>query len=309
MNEAEQDGPDWFRGALADRPERSLIEVEGAAIELLTWGRTGQPGLLFLHGNTAHADWWSYIAPFFAAEHRVAALSYSGMGGSAWREAYSIDLFAAEAIAAAEAAGLFEAEAKPWIVAHSFGGVVGLRSLDRIADRVGGLIIVDNGARDPAGPARPVPLGRPHRVFASRQAALDQFKLRPPQPCDNDFVLRHLAAHAIVQTSSDENPSEAGEPGWTWKFDPFVFDDIGEDPTGGSAKRIAACTTPLAFIWGEQSALLPADLRERTRASVPPGTPFVEIPQAGHHVMVDQPLAFVATLRALLETYGREHTT
>ena len=37
--------------------------------------------LLFLHGNGAHADWWSFIAPFFAAEYRVAALSWSGMGG------------------------------------------------------------------------------------------------------------------------------------------------------------------------------------------------------------------------------------
>ena len=49
-------------------PERSFVEVDGAGIELLTWGDQGKPGILFLHGNGAHADWWSFIAPFFARD-------------------------------------------------------------------------------------------------------------------------------------------------------------------------------------------------------------------------------------------------
>ena len=81
--------PAWFDKALADAPERTTVEVEGAAIELLTWGEVGKPGLVFLHGNGAHADWWSFIAPFFAADYRIAALSWSGQGGSGWRERYS----------------------------------------------------------------------------------------------------------------------------------------------------------------------------------------------------------------------------
>jgi pimeloyl-ACP methyl ester carboxylesterase len=32
----------------------------------------------------------------------------------------------------------------------------------------------------------------------------------------------------------------------------------------------------------------------------PPGSPLVEVPDADHHVMIDQPLAFVAALRGLL---------
>ena len=56
----------WFAAAIAREPERSTYEVDGAAIELLTWGDVGKPGLLFLHGNAAHADWWSFIAPLFA---------------------------------------------------------------------------------------------------------------------------------------------------------------------------------------------------------------------------------------------------
>ena len=45
-----------------------MIEVEGAKVEVLAWGQRGKPGLMFLHGGAAHADWWSFIAPFFAAQ-------------------------------------------------------------------------------------------------------------------------------------------------------------------------------------------------------------------------------------------------
>ena len=31
--------------------------------------------------------------------------------------------------------------------------------------------------------------------------------------------------------------------------------------------------------------------------------PFIEIPEARHHVMLDQPLAFVAALRTLLQEW------
>jgi len=88
--------PTWFSAALARAPERALVPVLGADIELLTWGAVGKPGLIFVHGNSAHADWWSFIAPFLAGDYRVAALSLSGMGGSDWRETYSFETFAAE---------------------------------------------------------------------------------------------------------------------------------------------------------------------------------------------------------------------
>jgi len=74
--------PAWFEAAIARAPERSRIPVEGVGIELLTWGEVGKPGLLFLHGNGAHADWWSFIAPSFADDWRVAAISWSGAGAA-----------------------------------------------------------------------------------------------------------------------------------------------------------------------------------------------------------------------------------
>ena len=44
------------------------------------------------------------------------------MGGSDWREAYSFETFADEIHGCAQAAGLYETEAAPVYIGHSFGG-------------------------------------------------------------------------------------------------------------------------------------------------------------------------------------------
>ena len=84
--------PEWFNRVLAQSPQRLWPIVADVRIETLVWGREGAPGLLLLHGNGAHADWWSFIAPFLAQDFRVVAMSWSGMGGSDWRSAYSVDV-------------------------------------------------------------------------------------------------------------------------------------------------------------------------------------------------------------------------
>src|ERR1700744_5964280 len=104
--------PAWFADAMEKRPETTLVEVEGAKIETLTWGERGRPGLLLLHGSGAHAGWWRFIAPSLAEEYRVCAMSWSGMGGSQWGETYTTETFIAEAFASADAAGLFDSAAK-----------------------------------------------------------------------------------------------------------------------------------------------------------------------------------------------------
>ena len=101
--------PDWFSQALADAPERSEVRVQGTPVETLAWGRRGDPGLLLLHGNGAHADWYSFIGPLLKPGRRVVAISFSGAGGSGWRTQYSVAQWADEALAAAEATGLYEA--------------------------------------------------------------------------------------------------------------------------------------------------------------------------------------------------------
>jgi len=113
--------PAWFVDALAKAPERRLVRVLDANIEVLTWGQVGKPGLIFVHGNSAHADWWSFIAPFLMDAYRVASVSLSGMGGSDWRETYTFEGFATEIHEAARFGGLYEAPVKPIFIPFSWG--------------------------------------------------------------------------------------------------------------------------------------------------------------------------------------------
>jgi len=302
---AKPPAPAWFAPALAHAPERTFIPVAGANIESLAWGERGKPGLLLMHGNAAHADWYSFIAPFFAERFRVVAMSWSGMGGSDWRETYEVELFAAEAMAAAEAGGLFDGPVKPVFVAHSFGALT-LRYLSvRHGDKLAGAVVLDSRTdmmgrppRDGETPNRPGPPGatdrtKPNNVYPTLEAALARFRLAPPQPCDNHYLVDHIARLSLKRAPM---PDGSGE-GWTWKFDPFLFRNFSvSDPDALSGE--ASC--PLAMIWGAQSAIIQMDRLGMIKSMKGRG-PMLEIPSSGHHVMLDQPLALVTALDGLLQ--------
>lgn len=291
LNGVKPPAPAWFDRALATAPERAFVMVEGAKIETLSWGRRGDPGILLLHGNGAHADWWSPLAPFFAADgYHVVALSWSGMGGSDWRESYSGPLFAQEVLAVCEATGLFAGPHKPVLLAHSFGGFIAGYCSAQYGDRFSAKITADSPVRPP-GFVHDGPPSRSHanRVYPTFEAALSRFRLAPSQPCENLWYVDHIGRGSIKPVDG----------GFTWKFDPFVFRDLkfGETTSGP--------TCPCAYLWGEQSVLMTPEVVAYMRAVAPAGSPFVPIPEAAHHLMLDQPLPFVAAIRGLLAGWAR----
>ena len=280
--------PGWFTNAIAEEPERRMVEVEGAPIELLTWGEVGKPGLVFLHGNGAHADWWSFIAPFFAADYRIAAISWSGMGGSGWRERYTSELFAREIMAAIDTGRLGE---KPLVVAHSFGGYQALYAAGAYGERISGAVIVDAVIHPPEKRWNGPPSRQhPNRVYPTLTEALARFRLAPPQGCENLYIADYIARRSLIEV----------EGGWTWKFDPFMWSRFDRSDLGELLPRLRA---PLAMIWGERSRLVDQEALDYMAGLLPPDMPTVVIPDADHHVMIDQPLAFVAALRGLLAAW------
>jgi pimeloyl-ACP methyl ester carboxylesterase len=292
----EPPAPNWFKTAVAQAPERSFVDVLGARIETLTWGRRGDPGLLLVHGNTAHADWWSFIAPILAQNYRVAAFSLSGMGGSDWREAYSLPIFAQEAHAVAEAAGLYDHGAKPVFVGHSFGGSNVFYAATRHADWMRAAVLIDAGLGGPP----PVEEGFPspemrtrHRVYATLPDALARFRLMPPQSCENAYIADFIARRSLTRA-----PLDGGGEGWTWRFDPKMWSKLDKSaletllvPPGPRA--------PMVHIIGENSAII-AKASDTPKRRLPADVRSFVIPDSEHHVMIDQPLALVAALRGLL---------
>jgi pimeloyl-ACP methyl ester carboxylesterase len=282
--------PAWADAALAQTPEAFSVTVEGAEIEALAWGPRGAPGLLMLHGNGAHARWWSPLAPFFAADgFRVVALSFSGMGGSQWRTRYSAEIYAQEMLAVSAAGGL----TRPLLMAHSFGGFIALHAAVHHAHAFDGLISIDSPIEPPDWPrGGPPRRTKANPVYATLPEILARFRLAPPQGCENLWYLDHIARGSVREA----------EGGYTWRFDPFVMSHMDMESPALIAGKVPG---PMAVIYGDRSWLMPPAVVAYMKTITPPGTAFVPIPEAEHHLMLDQPLPFVAAVRALLGAWGR----
>ncbi|MDZ4868515.1 MAG: alpha/beta hydrolase [Alphaproteobacteria bacterium] len=290
--------PAWFEHAVATPAESAFVEVANARIHYLRWGDRKRPGLLLVHGNGAHAYWWSYIAPFLAREYNVAAIDMSGMGDSDKRPQYKMDYYVEEQLAVLRDAGMFDNAEPPVIVAHSFGGFVTILTGALHGDKLAGTVIVDSPVNPPERGEQGPPHRemRPHRIYPSLTEALARFRLAPEQPCENDYVVDFIARKSLKQVDG----------GWTWKFDPAIWTRFS---IGDTAERLRATKCRIAIMRGEMSVLLPAEVGDYMFNLLGRAAPVIEIPQARHHVMLDQPLAFVAALRALLADWNHSVPT
>ena len=278
--------PGWYEMLRGEQPEESRVTVDGAGIEVLAWGERGRPGILLVHGNRAHARWWGPVAPLLARDYRVASLSLSGTGGSEWREHYTSAQHAAELFAAIDAAGLAVGGRRPMVAAHSFGGIPAATAARLRGAELAGVAFVDSFIVPPAmRPNGPMP-ERASRHYPDLATALSRFRLSPSQPNDAPYILDDVARAGLVE--------EGGV--WRWRFDPDLMQKLDmAEPWD----LLAAPPCPIGFVYGERSALATPPIIAAQRAGAPPGTPSIGIPEAWHHVMFDQPLALVATLRAL----------
>jgi pimeloyl-ACP methyl ester carboxylesterase len=280
-----RDAPDWFRRALAQRPEHREVPVEGVAVHHRVWGPEGAPGVVLVHGGAAHSGWWDHVAPLLTG-HRVVAVDLSGHGDSGRREVYDGHLWAAEVVAAATAAQLH----RPIVVGHSMGGWVAATVAVEHADAVSGVVVVDSPLNDqPPDEERLRERRRPHRVYPTAEEAIARFRTLPPQEVVLPAVREHVARGSL----------RAVGDGWTWKFDPDFF---------GTRLRLRdllpGVATPLTLLRCEHG-LVSAAMAAEMAGLVRGGLSVVELPDSGHHPMLDRPLTLVAALRTLLAVRGR----
>ncbi len=306
--------PDWFTQALAAPRTDGAVESAGAKIAWRRWDTPGRApdkarGLIFVHGGLAHLGWWDFIAPFFADAWTPLALSLSGMGASDHRSEYAADVFADEILAAAEAAGIDMADTdnQPIVVGHSFGAMVSSWAAGRHGDRLAGVVVVDI----PLVPPKPDEVEgddtrsrRGGRVYPTMAAALARFRLMPNQECEHLFIVDHVAREAIMPVAAEDNDGEAG---FTWRHDPELWLKRKKGEKFNPEDVLAAVRCPLAFIRGAQSKLVPDELWAQMGEYLPADMPLITVPEAQHHVLLDQPLAMVAGLHGLLSVWPKPH--
>jgi pimeloyl-ACP methyl ester carboxylesterase len=287
------DSPEWFRRALEHAPDEARVEVAGCAIHYLRWGDRAKPGVVLVHGGAAHAHWWSFIAPLLTPMYHVVALDLSGHGDSGRRPEYRSEYWGEEVMAVARDAGIVGA---PLLVGHSMGGIVCISAAARWGDRLAGAIIVDSPVRRPDPESEEGTRGRAFRnpkTYPDFEMAVAKFRLVPPQPCENDWIVEHVARHSLHETAE----------GWTWKFDPVVFRRQRSEQI---SEHLSSVRCRVALFRGELSELVTPDVADYMVELLHRNAPLVEIPQAHHHLLLDQPLAFVAALRAILADW--EHS-
>jgi len=289
--------PSWFTSALATRPTVSRVDVDGSSINALSWGDPSLPGLVLIHGGAAHAHWWSFIAPQLTHGFHVAALDLSGHGDSDRRARYSMEAWSDEVLAVADHLAMD----RPIVIGHSMGGFVAMVTAALHGEKLAGTIIVDSPVRRPDPESEEGSRGRAFRnpkTYESLADALEHFHLVPPQPCDNRYIVEHIARHSLRETQLDD-----GTTGWTWKFDRRVFQRFMREER---SEYLAKVKSRIAVLHGQFSAIVTPDVTDYMADLLGRNAPFVEIPQAHHHLLLDQPLAFIAAVRALLADW--EHS-
>ena len=284
--------PDWFKQYISVQPEHHTCQVEGATIAYQHWKNPSKPALVFVHGHAAHAHWWDFIAPAFVPDYDVVAIDNSGSGESDHRVEYSAALFARELVECIKTAHLDS----PIVVGHSFGGTMTRIAAHLYPEQLDSIVIVDSALPPKKSSREPLPLPKmKSRYYESMEQGKRRFRLRPPQPCDNKFIMDYLAEHSLKKTPK----------GFKFKLDGAVFAKMAlTEEFPAAADMVRDMRIPVGFIYGEKSRFFPPAIAEGL-ALILDSTLIRAVPDAHHHVFLDQPLSFIEALKELLPQLGR----
>ncbi|MEM9176627.1 MAG: alpha/beta hydrolase [Myxococcota bacterium] len=283
------EAPEWYRNALDVPRTAETVEVDGAAIHYLAWGERGRRGLVFVHGGGAHSHWWTHVAGRYANRFRVAALDLSGHGDSDRRDKYSLEQWTEEVMAVVRDSGM---EGQPVVVGHSMGGFVTIATSALHPDALAGIVVCDSpvSAPDPEVDAHRMgqAFGKP-RHYASREEGLSRFRTVPPQDHYLDYVMADVGWHSLK-----EEPE-----GWRWKFDHNAFSAFEENPRVAARPYLPKITCRMA-LFASECGLVNKEIGQYMYDLMGRVNPVIEIPLAGHHLMLDQPLNLISALNAVL---------
>jgi pimeloyl-ACP methyl ester carboxylesterase len=301
------DPPAWFTDALEQPGTPGAVTVHGATVRYLAWGDPVAPPLVLVHGGAAHARWWAPLAPLLARDRRVVALDLTGHGESDPRPRYDAEVWAEEVLAVAGDA----TAGRPVVVGHSMGGFVTIVAAARHGADLEGAVVLDSPVRrsDPeSAEARRDGrnMFRAPKVYPDLDTALEHFHLVPPQPTRNPWLLDHVGRNSL-RPVDDRDPTS----GWRWKFDPGVFvHRSGPNRPSDYSADLARAACRMAIVNGERSAIVDDDVIDHMREMVAgspaaaAGVPFVQVPDAHHHLLLDEPLATITAIRAILATWA-----
>ena len=279
---------DWFNESLLVEPVSKFVDVEDRSIHYLVWGNESKKGLFFIHGYSAHAHWWDFVAPAFLDNFCVVAIDLSGSGNSDHREQYSQETFANEIKAVCDDMGWQNAD----FIAHSMGGSISLNTTSIYPDLFKSLTLLDSIVVLPPDKVRGFSSNksmiRADFVYENLEAALDSFRLIPPQPCRNEYLLNHIASKSFKET----------EDGWVLKSDGKIMKTYkSKDLTD----ILMSIKCPINIVYGLMSQIFTQEILEYTLyVGNIPNDRVIGVPGTMHHLFVDDPLSVIDALKKLI---------
>lgn len=263
-----------------------FVTVNGLRLHYLDWGSEGKPPFLLLHGGSAYAHWWDFVAPALAENFRVIALDQRGHGNSdhVTPPAYGTRHYLADLQQFIATLGLH----KPVLMGHSMGGHNSIIYATQYAQELAALILVDTDAAYPEAAVQFLrKLGeKPAKEFGSFVEAISRFQLLPRETYISTEKLRYLASFAFHERPDGK---------WTAKLDRKT---LFRDPIDGRP-FLSQITCPTLIVRAEHSPLLSHKKINRLVSNLPNGR-WVEVKDTYHHVMLDNPEGLVKAVREFL---------
>jgi pimeloyl-ACP methyl ester carboxylesterase len=281
------DARDPLVGSLPVTERRlSLNTLSTAVLE----GGDGPP-IVLLHGPVAYGAQWRRLIPELVTTHRVIAPDLPGHGASD-----PIDRPLDGAFVSGWLDDLIDrtCPAAPVLLGHTLGGAIAARFASERGDRVAALVLVDALGLSPF---------QPSPAFG---AALHEFLANPTAgtldglwseclfdlPAVRRRNAREWAAINAYVLDRIQAPGRLSSVGFL--MDQFGMPAIPDDILAGIA-------VPTTLIWGRQDRATPLSVAQAASARF--GWPLHVIDDAADDPTLDQPDAFLRTLRQVLDRH------
>lgn len=238
-----------------------LAEVNGIKMHYATFG-AGDPVLL-IHGGLGHADLWAAQVADLAQDHLVIVADSRGHGRSSrTEEPFGYDLMASDYLALLDVLQVDKVDLVGW----SDGGIIGLDIAMSHPERL-------------------------NRLFA-HAANITTDGVDPSVAEDAVFgayIGRMAGDYARLSPTPDQ-------------FEPFVAQISGMWATqpNWTDAEVAAITVPTAVVLGEHDEAITMAHTEHMAATIP-GAELVILPGVSHFAMLQDPAAYNAAIRAVID--------
>ena len=266
-------------------PQDRYFESDGMRFHYLDWGNTSNPTIIMLHGFAQQSHSWDFVALGLCDKFRIVAFDQRGHGDSDWSEGhnYSLNDYHNDIDNLVQHLGLTET----LMVGMSMGGRNAFTYAANHQDLVTALVVVD------AAPVAQSSGRDKIRNFVSQEdvhPSIEEFVrmvhgYTPNRPIDQ------------IWGSIKYNVKQIPDGSWTWKYDKFLrspdrdFRRESKDVSDAMWASLDMLKAPTLLVVGEDSDIVSQDIADQMINRIS-NSKLVSIPNAGHRVMGDNPVAF-----------------